>query len=86
LAAAQAEAEAAGRIEALRDGYRQATRAICALAGIDPVDKLEDMAFVDARGAAMQTDFVTTSVLCDNLTYCLFQLYRLDGDDAWAKI
>ena len=80
------ELERAARVEGLRDAYRQSTRGICALAGMEPVDKLEDMAFVDARGAAMQKDFVTTSVLCDNLTYALFQLYRLDGDDAWSRI
>jgi hypothetical protein len=80
------EVEHAARVEGLRDAYRQSTRAICSLAGMEPVDKLEDTAFIDARGAAMQADFVTTSVLCDNLTYALFQLYRLDGDDAWSKI
>jgi len=81
-----AESAQSARIEGLRDMYRQSTRAICQIAGIAPVEKLPDVEFVDVRGKAMAANFPTTSVLCDNLTYSLFQLYRLDGGDAWERI
>ena len=74
------------RIESMREMYRQSTQAICQIAGEPVVNRLEDVDFVNVRAKAMAVDFVSTSILCDNLMYCLSQLYRLDGDDAWDRI
>jgi len=74
------------RIELMRENYRTANRGICVLAGVEPVDKLEDVDMLPVRQAALAADPVQTGALVDVLTYCLFQLYRLDGDDAWDRI
>jgi hypothetical protein len=74
------------RILELRAAYRQATQGLCQLAGHAPSDKLEDSEFVDIRAAAFATDLATAVACCDTLVYCLFQLYRLDGPDAWERI
>jgi len=74
------------RIELMRQNYRTANRGICMLAGVEPVDKLEDVDMLPVRQAALAADPVQTGALVDVLTYCLFQLYRLDGDDAWERI
>ena len=74
------------RILELRAAYRQATQGLCQLAGHAPADKLEDAEFVTIRSAAFATDLATAVACCDTLVYCLFQLYRLDGQDAWERI
>lgn len=74
------------RIEQLRQAYRDSTMALCQLSGRDPVYKLEDVDFVAVRQAALVASLVDAVALCDTISYCLFQLYRLDGPDAWDRI
>lgn len=74
------------RIEQLRQAYRDSTMALCQLAGRDPVSKLEDVDFVSVRQAALVASLVDGVAACDTISYCLFQLYRLDGGDAWDRI
>jgi hypothetical protein len=74
------------RIIGLRAAYRQATQGLCQLAGHAPADKLEDAEFATIRAAAFAADLATAVACCDTLVYCLFQLYRLDGADAWERI
>jgi hypothetical protein len=74
------------RVLGLRDKYRQATHGICQLAGVPIVDKLEDSEYEQVALAAAQADFATANMLTQTIMYALFQLYRLDGDDAWERI
>ena len=82
----QEELELQVRIEAMREAYRQATQGMCLLAGVTPVNKLEDTEYNAVASKAYATDVVTASQASDTLLYTLNQLYRLDGDDAWSKI
>ena len=38
------------------------------------------------RDKAKQTDIIAAGSCVETTMYCLFQLYRLDGDDAWSRI
>ena len=74
------------KIDQLRQAYRDSTMALCQLAGAAPVAKLEDVDFAAVRQAALVASLVDAVALCDTISYCLFQLYRLDGPDAWDRI
>ena len=71
---------------ALREEYRTSTRSVCMLAGVSPVDKLTDVEYKPVVMAALSADPVSASFLTQTISYCLFQLYRLDGNDAWNRI
>jgi len=70
----------------LREGYRQACRAFCALAGVSQKDKLEDTEYVTVRQSAYTADPITAGILTDTMTYCLQTLRLDDGRDAWDRI
>ena len=74
------------RIEMLRAQYRTSTNRLCEIAEAEIVDKLEDVNYEAVSGAAMANNPAETSVLTQTIMYCLFQLYRVDGDDAWDNI
>jgi len=74
------------RIEALRNEYRTATRLLCSLAGRAVCDKLEDDEYKDAFAIVIANHPSDAVVISQTMMYCLFQLYRLDGGDAWVKI
>ena len=71
---------------ALREKYRVSTRSVCTLAEVEPVDKLTDVEYEAVVQAALVTDPVSASFLTQTISYCLFQLYRLDGPNAWDRI
>lgn len=74
------------RIVAMREAYRQATRALCTLAGMTPVDKLEDADYVATVGAAYAASPAQAAMLADTLLYTLQTLRLDDGRDAWDRI
>jgi len=74
------------RVLTLREEYRVSTRNICLLAGEEPVDKLEDAEYVPIIQVAMTVNPAVATLLSQTLMYTLFQLYRLDGGDAWERI
>ena len=74
------------RIIALREKYKQSTNSLCQLAGAPVVDKLEDEDYELIVMQATSINPITSALLTQTIMYCLFQLYRLDGDDAWEKI
>lgn len=71
---------------AMREKYRYSTRTLCTIAGQPAVDKLTDVAYEQVLFAAMTVDPVTSSMLAQTTMYCLMQLYRLDGNNAWDRI
>lgn len=71
---------------ALREKYRVSTRSVCTLAEVEPVDKLTDVEYETVVTAALESNPVSASFLTQTISYCLFQLYRLDGSDAWDRI
>lgn len=70
----------------LREKYKDATRSLCALAGHAVSDKLEDVVYEQVMLEAMSLQPVQASLLSQTTMYCLFQLYRLDGSNAWDRI
>lgn len=74
------------RIELLREKYRQSTQSLCQIAGVEIVNKLEDSDYENVAAAAAANDPIMTTLLTQTIMYCLFQLYRLDGDNAWDQI
>ncbi len=70
----------------LREKYRASTRSICALAGQPIVDKLTDVAYEPTMILAMSVDPISAGLLSQTTMYCLMQLYRLDGNNAWDRI
>ena len=70
----------------LREKYKDATRSLCAIAGHAVCDKLEDSVYEQVLLDAMAVDPVTSSLLAQTTMYCLMQLYRLDGNNAWDRI
>jgi hypothetical protein len=74
------------RVVELRNAYKTATRALCTLAGVEVVDKLEDEEFATVRDAARLVDSEATSNCVETTMYALFQLYRYDGENAWDNI
>mgnify|MGYP000846282767 CR=1 FL=1 len=74
------------RVEALREKYRQTTRLLCQLAGVDIVDKLEDVEYETTVIAAMTIDPGQAAMLTQTIMYCFFQLKLEDGIDAWIRI
>lgn len=74
------------RILLLREKYKQSTRSLCQLAGVESVDKLEDSDYENVATAAAGNEPIMTNLLTQTIMYCLFQLYRLDGNDAWERI
>lgn len=71
---------------ALREAYREATRALCQIAGVTPVDKLEDVAYQQVAPAAYAANPAMAAYLTDTLIYALSTLRLDDGRDAWDRI
>lgn len=74
------------RIEALRQAYRDATRALCRLAGQPECDKLEDAEYAQVVGAAYVANPAQSALNADTLLYTLQTLRLDDGRDAWDRI
>lgn len=70
----------------LREKYKGATRSLCSIAGHAVCDKLEDTVYEQVLLDAMSVDPITSSLLSQTTMYCLMQLYRLDGNNAWDRI
>lgn len=70
----------------LRIKYKETTRALCALAGYAVCDKLEDTVYEQVMLEAVTHDPIQATLLAQTTMYCLMQLYRLDGDNAWERI
>ena len=74
------------KVLALREAYRQATQAFCALAGRAVCNKLEDTEYRDCAIAAYTADQVQAGMLADTLLYTLQTRRMYDGDDAWDRM
>lgn len=70
----------------LREKYKASTRSLCTLAGQPVYDRLSDVDYEQVLLSAMVIDPVTSSLLSQTTLYCLMQLYRLDGPNAWENI
>lgn len=70
----------------LREKYKEATRSLCTIAGHAVSDKLEDTVYEHVLLDASMQDPVQSSLLAQTTMYCLMQLYRLDGNNAWDRI
>ena len=70
----------------LREKYKASTRALCLLANHAVCDKLEDVVYENVFMYAMSKDPIQASMLSHTTMYCLMQLYRLDGSNAWERI
>ena len=70
----------------LREKYKASTRALCLLANHAVFDKLEDVEYEQVLLYAMSKDPIQASMLSQTTMYCLMQLYRLDGSNAWERI
>ena len=70
----------------LRDKYKASTRSICELAGHAVRDKLEDVEYEQVLLSAMSNNPIQANMLSQTTMYCLMQLYRLDGSNAWERI
>jgi hypothetical protein len=51
-----------------------------------PIVKLEDVEHQAVVQLAMAENPAVTMLLTQTIMYALFQLYRLDGNDAWGRI
>jgi hypothetical protein len=51
-----------------------------------PITKLEDVEHQAVVQLAMAENPAVTMLLTQTIMYALFQLYRLDGNDAWGRI
>jgi hypothetical protein len=51
-----------------------------------PITKLEDVEHQAVVQLAMAENAAVTMLLTQTIMYALFQLYRLDGNDAWGRI
>lgn len=70
----------------LREKYKTATRTLCSLAGYAVSDKLEDVVYEQVMLEAITQDPIQSTLLAQTTMYCLMQLYRLDGNNAWDRI
>lgn len=70
----------------LREKYKSSTRTLCTLAGGPVYDRLSDVEYEKVLLSAMAVDPITSSLLSQTTLYCLMQLYRLDGPNAWENI
>jgi hypothetical protein len=59
---------------------------LCQLAGVTEVDKLEDAEYANVVQQAMVTNIALAAILTQTVMYTLFQLYRVDGNEAWERI
>ena len=70
----------------LRKAYRNATRTLCALAGVPPVNKLADADYIATVGAAYAANPPAAAICADTILYTLQTLRLDDGRDAWDRI
>lgn len=74
------------RVLALREAYKQASRTLCQLGGVQVKDKLEDEEYTQVATAAYATDAVAAAITTDTMLYTLSTLRLDDGRDAWDRI
>lgn len=74
------------KVLALRQAYRDATHALCALAGVTVKDKLEDSEYTAIATAAYAANPVASAIATDTMLYALSTLRLDDGRDAWDRI
>lgn len=70
------------RVLIFRNKYKEATNNLCKLAGISEKDKLDDIEYEEVVRKSLIANESLSTFLTQTIMYCLFQLYRLDGDDA----